>query len=864
MAFEQTQKTRVESKQFSGDWAQFAAPSGSTGNATEPYVSPSQGLDLSPLARGIDSVVDTFERNNKTSGRGSNDGDTGEFINRAYDIVELNTDANGVLSARGSEAIRNLRRQMSYAGYTDNKIQSVLSAVGQDYESTRQGMLQKESRKHDIDQEKLFAKKAVELHPELTGATLKEQADVGRRYYQKMNTLGTTLRVAADTSAPKTVHDEALKSSADILITTINPDVLKNLFQEGTELNAQDELDATNEITKSIMSSGLVTDVREARSLAMEVSASFIGRARQYRTDMEKLTKDEQDRYLDLMTNQARMELQNSNPTLFTKLSLTNWDLTKWPEDKLGMLQNFDANKFGGGKATRYWQGGFDAYTANIGVQQGDPNVADASQREILDESLRRGDVGSANQALQSLMNPNLSDVLNKPQMEEQRDAAVNGYKQKIAGAMVNELRPHVQSTTGFMPGQNKVIDVGFWDTASKITPIMDKWKEGMRHIGMTDQEIVETGENALSALGVAIPDNTTNPEAFYQESARNIQQWILQHPIKSKIPFADKATPASVRVSGAMSDYMKGEISKEEALAQMSAAMNEVNQDLAAEEYNNGIEVEQEGVDLSELQQQAMNSPEFKQAMNAIAQDNTLDPEQKSEMAQNTFTRILNELLGIKTAHANVVPDNIVNSKKIEDKVYMVDDANRIKGAMKHEQPVDDLLDEKIVDRFAHNSDKYFMAKYIVDKEGFKESKYKLPGETKDTIAIGHQIWDKQDENLLDKDGKISRENAVTLLEKDIDDRETVVKKAIGEKQYKILPVEIKTGIMDAAFQYAANQFPQKFPKLISLLKQYRGLSDVSLIKKIAKELHSTTKSKRTNLKSRNDHRDALILSLI
>ena len=155
-------------------------------------------------------------------------------------------------------------------------------------------------------------------------------------------------------------------------------------------------------------------------------------------------------------------------------------------------------------------------------------------------------------------------------------------------------------------------------------------------------------------------------------------------------------------------------------------------------------------------------------------------------------------------------------------------------------------------------------MAKYLVDKEGFKESKYKLPGETKDTIAIGHQIWNKEDENLLDKDGKISRDNAVLLLERDINDREKEIKKAIGEDKYKILPIEIKTGIMDAAFQYAANKFPQKFPKLISLLKKYEGLSDSSLIKKIAKELHSTTKSKNTNLKSRNDHRDALVLSLI
>lgn len=671
MAFEQTQKTRVESKQFSGDWAQFAAPSGSTGNATEPYVQPSHGLDLSPLARGIDGVVNTFERTSGPSGGrgGSGDGDTGEFINRAYDIVELNTDANGVLSAKGSEAIRNLRRQMGRAGYADSKIQSVLTAVGQDYKSTRQGMLQEESRKHDIDQEKLFAKKAVELHPELTGATLKEQADVGRRYYQKMNTLGATLRVAADTSAPKTVHDEALKSSADILITTINPTVLQNLFQQGTELSSQDELDATNEITKSIMASGLVTDVREARSLAMEVSASFIGRARQYRTDMEKLTKEEQDRYLDLMTNQVRLELQNSDPVLFTKLSLTNWDLTKWPEDKLGMLQNFDASKFGGGKTTRYWQGAFDSYTANVGVQQGDPTIADVSQRQILDEALKRGDVGSSNDALQSLMNPNLDGVLNKPQMADQREEAVNAYKQKIAGAMVNELRPHVQPTTGFVPGQGRVIDVGFWDTSSKITPIMDKWKEGMRHIGMTDQEIVETGENALKALGVSMPDNTTNPEAFYQESARNIQQWMLQHQIKSKIPFADKATPASVRVSGAMRDYTNGKITQEEALAQMAAAMNEVNQDLSAEEYANGVEVEREGVNLSDIEQQAMDSPEFKQAVEAIAKDESLDPQQKSEMAQNTLNRIvdgLRELVGVKSAQAQELrqtkPENMMD----------------------------------------------------------------------------------------------------------------------------------------------------------------------------------------------------------
>lgn len=674
MAFEQSQKTRVESKQYSGDWAGFIAPQGNGGHATEPYYKPSQGIDFTPLANGINKVVDDYDKGRGGRG-GSGDGDSGEFINRAYDIVELNTDSNGVLSARGEEQIRHLRRQMGQAGYTDSKIQTVLSAVGQDYKSTTQGMMQEAQRKHVVDEEKDLAKKGVELYPELTGRTLAEQAEAGRNYYKNMNLLSAALEAASNPNSSKSIHDAAISEAADTFLSLIGSDKLNKVLTG--EVNADDQLELANQITNSLIQGGVATNIREARALGVELSASFVGKSRENRTAMEKLTVEEKDRYIELKKNEARTGLYKTDPVLATKLALVNWDLTKLPEEYLTFLTDFDASKIGGNGTEHYWQGAFDARTANICVQNGTPCVADAGQRAINDQGLKNNDADSANQVLQSMMSENMRGILNRPEMAAQRPAAVQAYKQQLAGLLVNELRPHVLPKTSYVPSENRAGDVGFWNTADKINPIMNKWKDAMRYIGMSDDEIVETGKNAMSALGVAVPDNTTNPESFYQDSVNNIERWMLENPVKRNIPFLDKSGESYVGISRALNDYRDGKITEEEAIAQMGASMNELNRDL-----NDGGIVNPESVgeaetrqlnegtiNVSAIENDVLASKEYKDAVEAISQDVTMSANEKSQAAASKFSELVQrftdaakEIAGVKSAQAAVVPPSMID----------------------------------------------------------------------------------------------------------------------------------------------------------------------------------------------------------
>ena len=661
MAFEQTQQTRVESKQWSGDWAGTMAPQGNGGPASEPYWSPSEAIDFSPLAKGINDTVDMFETENKQRAAAAKNTKGGEFLNRAMDIVSLNTDSNGVLSSKGEEAMRNLRLQMGREGYNDAEIQRVLTAVGQDYKSTMQGMMQEEQRKHTVEQEKALATKAVELYPELTGRTLAEQAEVGRNFYRNMNVLAASLEAASNPNQSPEVHDTAISEAASTFTSLIGTDKLQKVLTE--EINAQDELEIANQITNALVNGGLITNVRQARALGTELSASFVGKARENREKMEKLTVEEKERFVKVYELNAKTGLMKSNPELASKLSLVNWDLTKIPDKYIDFITDrFDTTHFGGDGETHYWQGGFDNQTANFGVQNGTPNIADASQLAMVNEGLRIGDASSADQVYQSLMSDNMAGVLNAPAMAKQREASVAAYKERLAGLMINELRPHILSTTGYAPRAGKAIDAGFWDSASKINPILNKWKEAMRHIGMSDEEVVETGVNAMKSLGVKIPENTTNPEAFYNDSVANIRNYILEHPVRSTIggPFNPTAA-AMTRISQALNMYNNGKLDAEEAIARMSGAMSDigevgeieglVNLGIAGEQA--GVEQAGEGVvNMTNVDEQVLSSPEFRQTIDALEKDTSLTPEQKSESANKAF-EFFKELFGVKSARA-------------------------------------------------------------------------------------------------------------------------------------------------------------------------------------------------------------------
>ena len=288
-----------------------------------------------------------------------------------------------------------------------------------------------------------------------------------------------------------------------------------------------------------------------------------------------------------------------------------------------------------------------------------------------MSEGLNRGDVQSAETFRGVMMRPNLEGLLNRQEMAKQRGIAVDEYKKGIAGHMANELRSHVLSKTGYVPSKGKAVSGGFFDVESKINPILDKWKQAMRHIGMTDDEIVEVGKNAMSALGVKIPDNTTNPEAFYNESVRNISLWREEHPIKNSLAFT--GSTARLGLETALQEFKSGEISQEEAVARMMASMADVNADMAptgivnteALDDVNTMDTQEGVVNADAIESSVLNSKEYADAVEAIPNNNTLSANEKSIMMGEKFREMVGqamdvaqrgfrELLGIKEANAS------------------------------------------------------------------------------------------------------------------------------------------------------------------------------------------------------------------
>ena len=81
-----------------------------------------------------------------------------------------------------------------------------------------------------------------------------------------------------------------------------------------------------------------MTNVREAQAVGTELSEAFIGRARENRAAMEKLTLEQKKRYSEVFVEDARYGLIKANPVLAQKLARVNWDIAKLPAAYANLL----------------------------------------------------------------------------------------------------------------------------------------------------------------------------------------------------------------------------------------------------------------------------------------------------------------------------------------------------------------------------------------------------------------------------------------------------------------------------------------------------------------------------------------------
>lgn len=701
MAFEQSQKTRVESKQYSGDWAGFMAPSGGAGKVSTPFVDESEGIDFSPIATTGSTIANAFAKDASDrikAEKEQRDRMSGEFLNRAYDIVELNTDpATGVLSAKGEEGLRNLRRTMGAHGYTDVDINRVMVDVGQDIKSTTLGLLQKAEREHTVETQKNLAKKGVEIYPELASAPMGVQAEAGANHYANMSAFSAAFEVAADPNVPEGVRKTALGEMAERLTGILGSKNIRRWVSGN--VTAQDQQDMADSIANAAVQMGVAKNVRQARAMGIEMAETFVGVQRKNIAEMEKFTIEEKQRFEDYKVYEARQKLTQAYPILGFKAALTKYDFSKWPLDQLDMMLKFDYSKIAGDGKRHWWQGSFDSQTASQLIDIGTEPVADAALQATITEALKDYNEQRGKEVINALSSDNLKGYLNSPNMpKEQRAMSVKSHQDNISSMMVYELQNLVKQGTTYLPSQNKVTDADYWDTASKINPILSKWDNAMERIGMTNEEIVETGKKAMKALGVAVPDNTLNPQAFFDESVKKIEDWGREHWFQAMLPTGiHEMDYATSGINSALDDLKGGRISEEEFIGRVEASMQGINRGLEprgtfntdvatgaiepaqavnTNEESPTIKTEEGTVSRQQVENAIVQSPQFKEIAEKISADRSLSANEKSLMLRQQFRNLVEPLYNAVQQSGMSIADGL-------QRLFGIGTANAAEGQM-------------------------------------------------------------------------------------------------------------------------------------------------------------------------------------
>lgn len=795
MAFEQSQRTRVESKQYSGDWSGFMAPSGGAGNVSTPFVDESEGIDFSPIGTVGSTIANAFEKDASDRAKAEKEQRermSGEFLNRAYDIVELNTDpATGVLSAKGEEGMRNLRRQMGAAGYTDVDINRVMVDVGQDIKSTTLGLLQKAEREHTVETQKNLAKKGVEIYPELASAPMGVQAEAGANHYANMSAFSSAFEVAADPNVPEGVRKSALGEMAERLTGILGSENVRRWVSGN--VTAQDQQDMADSIANAAVQLGFAKNVRQARAMGIEMAETFVGVQRKNIAEMEKFTIEEKQRFEDYKVYEARQKLTQAYPVLGFKAALTKYDFSKWPLDQLDMLLKFDYTKIAGDGKRHWWQGSFDSQTASQLIDNGTEPVADAALQATITEALKDYNEQRGQEVINALSSENLRGYLNSPNMpKEQRAMSVKSHQDNISSMMVNDLQSLVKQGTTYLPSRNKVVDADYWDTASKINPVLSKWYNAMERIGMTNEEIVETGKKAMKALGVAVPDNTLNPQAFFDESVKKIEDWGREHWFQAMTPYgAHKMDYATTGINNALDELKKGNISEEEFVGRVEASMKEINQgteptgifniDQATGAIEPSRAVETEGaptikteggvvsqragqyvlgdgtVDVGRITQDLLGSPRIKTEMEKISEDPTLSRNEKSVLMNENFQKYVSQFKDAVTSGGEAVlrglqeAFGIKSANAAEGQMDMIPQAQQQAGEFVAHRLGKTKAANNITNIKAKNSHKFKSFDSVKEclAETGKDVEKKLERYAGDIFGLCNQYAPRSDKNL-------------------------------------------------------------------------------------------------------------------
>lgn len=882
----ETQETRVLREAKNINLGAYIAPGGSVGNATPDYVSdynPWEGVG-SNLGRGIRGVGDAIKTQRDQAAKEAENQAESDMYLEVYNIQR--TPSNMMTASQKEIEVDKVVNK--YSGIVSvPKIHSILNANGAQPEKTYTRMSEQKGKEQLVamqaTQNEEMAKLAVSMDPSFAAQSPATQISAGKQIaatQAKFTASFDHVLALGDTPDEQTLRSrDGLLDETAMYASQLFPRQARVALYSG-KWTPNDTQDFVNSLSMSLSQkvnpiTGTVLSKQQADFYARTVADRLLAQADKERQEAMKKTVEYQNAWMDLKRNQLGTTGSAEDQSIYIMYGKDPAALEKAYGSLNARKTLREDLELIGATANGHTliPGGVSNISVSLMAQNSNMPLQQSDARAVL-----TGRQASQPQSIVS--NQNLLEQIDSYQEgwlntlpSDYANQNVDALKQAIPADIQTNIQSLVQANLAPQEGEGWLqrafravnnVSVGTGTTqdvgdpmrvrganAQAINSMLNDYANKLRRIGMSEKDVKDIVSQGITMSGV--PEAKGNVQNMINATANMVANGMLKGtPFEGTV--VESTLARGLKTGSELSQ-------QEEPTVNVEPAVESIG------EQPKTIETEAGKVNVSSIYDTKEYEGVRKYLTNAVKENHMTKEQAANEMSNflskvgNGIMEAFNAVVGIKTANAQELSD--VDNVKI----ITVSSPYKIDGAMKTKSPTDDLLDQAITKVFSSTPDDYFIAQFITDKESFSDKLYNLSGEKNSTIGIGHQVWGDEVEKYLDANGNITRDNAALLLKDDISSRINSIKKEIGEKKYNSLPVEIKAAVVDASMGFnpvGKTSFVKKYPKLMSLLKDYNGKIDEKTLKNIADATHTTTSSKDLSHKNRNDQRDALILSLL
>lgn len=686
----ETLQTRILTGAKNVQLGDFMSPSGSTGNATQDYVSnynPWGGVGEN-LGRGIRSVGDAIKNQREQAAKEAENQAESDMYREVYNIQR--TPTNMMTASQKEIEIDNIVNK--YSGTIDaGKIHSILSANGAQPEKTYTRMSEQKGKEQLVGmqatQNEEMAKLAVSMDPSYAAESPSTQIEAGRMIANIQSRLTSAfdhVLSLGDSSDEQTLmtRDGLLDATAEYA-KQLFPRQARVALYSG-QWTPNDTQSFVNELSKSLSQkinpvTGTVLSKQQADFYARSVADRLVAKTDKEREEAMKKTKEYQDAWLDVQQNllgtsgsaadQALYIMFRKNPeTLYQAFGGTNARaMLEENMKKIGATAN-GHTLIPGSVPNRF---------VSLMAENNDMPLQQADARAVMTQRQ-----GQQQQTLET--NQNLLE-----QLSSYQDGWLNGLPSDYAKKNIDSLKQalpadvslNIQSLVqanlpaqegeGWLQrafrwinnvsvGEGTVIDEANQEqvrgvNAEAINSMLNEYSNQLRRIGMSENDVKDIVSQGISMAGVK-PSNGNSRELiakFVNAVASNALQPIVDI---AKAP----ATIAEPTVKAVAKEEPK-EVTTEEAVK-------------AIEEKPKTIETNNGKVNMSSL----YDTKEYKSLIKnlvTLVKNGNMTPEQaanEKEQAMSIMSSALSkikdiasELVGVKTAQAEVLPAEMYTSPR-------------------------------------------------------------------------------------------------------------------------------------------------------------------------------------------------------